>query len=292
MFKRVMVAVLGVPALVLILGFAPPAAAVALCMALTGVGARELMRAVTGKGGEKLARLTVLVAAVAPAVLYEEFGAGGGRGAGLGILSAIPRPAALEGLPLTATLALAFVLLVFLTAILDYPAQERVAFSDVTAAVFSGLAFPLLLSCLVLLRTGEGGRLLVFAPLGIAFGSDTLALFAGLFFGKHKLTPVSPKKTVEGVVGGLLGGVAGLALVQGAGLWLLNAPLFSWGQVVLLGLAGSAVGQIGDLSFSVIKREFGVKDYGTLLPGHGGVLDRFDSVTFVAPFVWLVLQTL
>lgn len=79
MFKRVMVAVLGVPALVLILGFAPPAAAVALCMALTGVGARELMRAVTGKGGEKLARLTVLVAAVAPAVLYEEFGAGGGR---------------------------------------------------------------------------------------------------------------------------------------------------------------------------------------------------------------------
>ncbi|WP_369283772.1 phosphatidate cytidylyltransferase [Oscillibacter sp. GMB15532] len=292
MFKRVMVAVLGIPALIFVLGFAPPAATVALSMALCGVGAWELARAVLKKGGEKLQRLTVLVAAVVPVVLYEEFGAGGDGKARLEILADIPRPAMLENLPLTPALALGFVLLVFLGAILDYTAEERITFSDVTAAIFSGLVFPLMLSCLLLLRLEEAGRLLVFVPLGISFGSDTFALFGGMLCGRHKLTPVSPKKTVEGAVGGLLGGVIGLALVNCAGLWLLDAAVLSWGQVLAVGLLGSAAGQIGDLSFSVIKREFGVKDYGKLLPGHGGVLDRFDSVTFVAPLVWLALGVL
>lgn len=292
MFKRMMVAVIGIPALILILGFAPPVATVLLCMALCGVGAWELMRAVAGKSGEKLLRLTVLAAAVMPVIIYEELGAGGAGQARLAVLANIPRPAVLENLPLTATLALAFVLLLFLSAILDYTTQDRIVFSDVTAALFSGLVFPLMLSCILLLRMKENGLLLVFVPLGVSFGSDTFALFAGLLFGKHKLTPVSPKKTVEGVVGGLIGGVIGLALVQGAGLWLLGLRILTWGQVILVGLAGSAVSQIGDLSFSVIKREFQVKDYGKILPGHGGVLDRFDSVTFVAPFIWLALSAL
>ena len=282
MFKRVMVSAIGVPALILILGVAPPGAAVVLTMALCGVGARELMSAAAGEGGEKLLRLTVLVAGVLPAIIYEE--AGGNR--------TQTRLAILSDLPLTATLVLAFVLLLFLSAILDYTDQHRIAFSDVTAAMFSGAVFPLMISCLLLLRLEENGQLLVFVPLGISFGSDTFALFAGLLCGKHKLTPVSPKKTVEGAVGGLLGGVIGLSLAQGIGLWLLGLPLMSWGQVVLVGLAGSVVSQIGDLSFSIIKREFGVKDYGKILPGHGGVLDRFDSVTFVAPFIWLVLSIL
>lgn len=283
MFKRVMVAVIGIPALILILGFAPPGAAVLLTMALCGVGAWELMHAVAGKGGDKLLRLTVLVAAVMPAIIYEEVGADKTQQTRLAVLS---------DLPLTATLVLAFVLLLFLSAILDYTEQNRIVFSDVTAALFSGAVFPLMLSCLLLLRLEEYGRLLVFVPLGVSFGSDTFALFAGLLCGKHKLTPVSPKKTVEGVVGGLIGGVLGLSLVKGLGLWLLGLPFLTWGQVVLVGLTGSVVSQIGDLSFSVIKREFGVKDYGKILPGHGGVLDRFDSVTFVAPFIWLILSIL
>jgi len=282
MFKRVMVAIIGIPALILILGFAPPGATVLLTMALCGVGARELMHAAAGEGGEKLLRITVLVAAVMPAVIYEE--ASGDR--------TQTRLAILSNLPLTATLVLAFVLLLFLSAILDYTDQHRITFSDVTAAMFSGAVFPLMLSCLLLLRLEDYGQLLVFVPLGISFGSDTFALFAGLLCGKHKLTPVSPKKTVEGAVGGLLGGVIGLSLVKGIGLWLLGLPFMTWGQVVLVGLAGSVVSQIGDLSFSLIKREFGVKDYGKILPGHGGVLDRFDSVTFVAPFIWLGLNIL
>ncbi|MEA5041607.1 MAG: phosphatidate cytidylyltransferase [Oscillibacter ruminantium] len=283
MFKRVMVAVVGIPALILILGFAPEMATMLLAMALCGVGAWELMRAVAGEGGEKLARLTVLVAAVFPAVMYEEL-----------VVDRTQRIylAVLADLPLTAALALALVLLVFLSAVLDYTDDKRITFSDVTAALFAGGIFPLMMSCLLLLRLEDYGQLLVFVPLGIAFGSDTFALFGGLLCGKHKLTPVSPKKTVEGAVGGLLGGVIGLALIKLVGLWLLGLSFLTWGQVILLGLAGSAVSQIGDLSFSVIKREFGVKDYGNLLPGHGGVLDRFDSVTFVAPFVWLALRIL
>lgn len=283
MFKRVMVAVIGIPALILILGSAPEMATMLLTMALCGVGAWELMRAVAGEGGEKLMRLTVLVAAVFPAVMYEEL-----------VVDRTQRTylVVLADLPLTAALALTLVLLVFLSAVLDYTDDKRITFSDVTAALFTGGVFPLMMSCLLLLRLEDYGQLLVFVPLGIAFGSDTFALFGGLFCGKHKLTPVSPKKTVEGAVGGLLGGVIGLALVKLVGLWLLGVPFLTWGQVILLGLSGSAVSQIGDLSFSVIKREFGVKDYGNILPGHGGVLDRFDSVTFVAPFVWLALRIL
>ena len=283
MFKRVMVAVVGIPALILILGFAPEMATMLLAMALCGVGAWELMRAVAGEGGGKLARLTVLVAAVFPAVMYEEL-----------VVDRTQRIylAVLADLPLTAALALALVLLVFLSAVLDYTDDKRITFSDVTAALFAGGIFPLMMSCLLLLRLENYGQLLVFVPLGIAFGSDTFALFGGLLCGKHKLTPVSPKKTVEGAVGGLLGGVIGLALIKLVGLWLLGLSFLTWGQVILLGLAGSAVSQIGELNFSVIKREFGVKDYGNLLPGHGGVLDRFDSVTFVAPFVWLALRIL
>src|SRR5699024_7822719 len=160
-----------------------------------------------------------------------------------------------------------------------------------TAAIFAGLVFPLMLSCLLRLRMVPYiGMLLVFFPLCISFVSDTFAFFAGLLFGKHKLTPVSPKKTVEGAVGGLIGGVIGMMIMPFVGGMVISDVFMSPAMAVAFGLLGSVVSQIGDLSFSVIKREFGVKDYGNLLPGHGGILDRFDSVTFVAPFVWLLLE--
>ena len=178
------------------------------------------------------------------------------------------------GLPI---LGLALVLGLFLHAILRYGKEGAVPFAHLTAGIFGGLVFPLMLSCL----------------LAISFGSDTFALFAGMACGKHKLAPhVSPKKTVEGGVGGLLGGVIGMILLHAIGTWALGESFLSWGQILALGLLGSVIDQIGDLSFSVIKREFGVKDYGKLLPGHGGVLDRFDSVTFVAPFAYLLAALL
>ena len=114
-----------------------------------------------------------------------------------------------------------------------------------------------------------------------------------MLLGKHKLAPrVSPKKTVEGDVGGVIGGVIGMVIMMFVGAWVLQDAFMRPQEVLIFGVVGSIISQIGDLSFSVIKREFGVKDYGNLLPGHGGILDRFDSVTFAAPAVWLVLRCL
>lgn len=167
--------------------------------------------------------------------------------------------------------------------------HDRVGASEVLCAFFGALILPQLLLSLTRIFQMENGALLVLMPLLAAWGSDTFALFAGMLFGKHKLAPViSPKKTVEGGIGGVFGGVACLLVFtllvnHFAGLSL------SYAAAGLLGAAGSVIGQVGDLSFSIIKRQTGIKDYGSIFPGHGGVLDRFDSVIFVAPVVEAVL---
>ncbi|WP_273381060.1 phosphatidate cytidylyltransferase [Symbiobacterium thermophilum] len=156
----------------------------------------------------------------------------------------------------------------------------------------AGVAYVGLLSYLVLLRRlggGSGWDLgLVWA--GMAFlctwAADTLAYFVGVTWGRHKLAPkISPQKSVEG----LLGGVAG-ALLAGL-LWGPAIPLARW-QGALLGVAIALVAAMGDLVESALKRTAGVKDAGRLLPGHGGVLDRFDSSLFVLPFVYYVATLL
>jgi phosphatidate cytidylyltransferase len=117
---------------------------------------------------------------------------------------------------------------------------------------------------------------------GIIMASDTLAFFAGLLFGRHHLAPaLSPSKTVEGAVGGLAGGVLGAFLVRGIGLPSLP-PL----HTLALGLLVALFGIVGDLDESLLKRWAGVKDSGTLFPGHGGMLDRLDSLLFGAPILY------
>ena len=294
MFKRVMVAVVGLPLLILILGWAPSWATMLLLAAMCAIGAWELMRAAAGERGKPLTPLTVIAAAAVPVCVYGEMSIENTE------LTALPV------LPFAALLGAGFNLAIFALAIHRYDEEQGIPFAAVTCAIFAGLAFPLMFSCLLRLRMMPAiGMLQVFLPLAISFGSDTFALFAGMLCGKHKLAPkVSPKKTVEGAIGGLLGGVIGMTVFKLVAdsmahtltvyppIEMAAGPQISWGAVFALGIIGSTISQIGDLSFSVIKREFGVKDYGNLLPGHGGILDRFDSVTFVAPFVWLALQLL
>jgi phosphatidate cytidylyltransferase len=144
----------------------------------------------------------------------------------------------------------------------------------------SGLLYvPLLLSVLPLLKVaGEAGWLTV--TLCMAFFSDTVAYLFGRAFGKHKLYPaVSPKKSWEGSFGGIVGSV--LATVGIGSFWLL--PGLDLVHAIGLGVVASVCGQTGDLVESMLKRTFGVKDSGTLLPGHGGFLDRIDALLFVAP---------
>lgn len=283
MFKRVMVSVVGIPFLLLVLIWAPDWASLILVAGMCAIGAWELMHAVAGEKGKRLVPLTIVAAALVPVCVYLE------KSIRNGDLKAMPE------VPYTAAVALVFVFLLFVYAILHYGKESAIPFADLTAGIFGGLVFPLMLSCLLRLRLWDGviGKAMVFLPLCISFGSDTFALFAGMLFGRHKLAPlVSPKKTMEGAIGGLVGGVFGMVMLNVIVSYVLRDPFMAPTHILLFGVVGSVIGQIGDLSFSVIKREFGVKDYGKLLPGHGGILDRFDSVTFVAPFVWLTLRIL
>ena len=132
---------------------------------------------------------------------------------------------------------------------------------------------------------GVYGMLWIFV---CAWLSDTGAYFAGTFFGKHKLIPrVSPKKTVEGAIGGIV------ACMLSCMLYLLISSRLggdmsgiTYPFAAVMGAIASAMSQFGDLAASAIKRDFNVKDYGNIFPGHGGFMDRFDSVMFIAPFVY------
>jgi phosphatidate cytidylyltransferase len=138
-------------------------------------------------------------------------------------------------------------------------------------------------SLLILMREHTNGDRLIWLVFIIAWCSDTFAYFAGRTLGKRKLCPeVSPKKTVEGSIGGVLGCVVGVVI------WgYVNQTIsFEWVQLIILAILGSIVSQIGDLSASLIKRHIGIKDYGKIMPGHGGILDRFDSILFVTPVVY------
>lgn len=134
----------------------------------------------------------------------------------------------------------------------------------------------------------EYGKLLVWYPIAAAWGTDTFAYFVGKAIGKHKFTEVSPKKSLEGCIGGLLGGV----LLTLGYTYVLNTNFdfnISYLYIVVVSMLLSIIGQIGDLAASTIKRYAGVKDFGRLIPGHGGMLDRLDSIIFVAPFAYFFL---
>ena len=132
-----------------------------------------------------------------------------------------------------------------------------------------------------------------------AWGGDTAAYFAGRAFGKHKLAPiVSPHKTVEGAIGGIFGRVlAGVVLTlvysflsASHNVITIQVQPRHYAILVVMGAIASVLGILGDLFASSVKRQVGIKDYGTIFPGHGGILDRFDSVMFIAPFVSIAVR--
>lgn len=131
---------------------------------------------------------------------------------------------------------------------------------------------------------------LFFILLGLfaAWLSDSFAYFSGRFFGKHKLCPkISPKKTVEGAIGGIVGAVvSNVVLFTVFDRCFFTVHTIGYGWVILVSLALAVIGICGDLTASVIKRNFGVKDFGNLFPGHGGVMDRFDSALFVLTMLY------
>ncbi|MER5358856.1 phosphatidate cytidylyltransferase [Streptomyces sp. NPDC002785] len=156
---------------------------------------------------------------------------------------------------------------------------------DVTAGVFAAFYVPFLATFVAMLLTADDGPQRVLTFLLLTVVSDTGAYAVGWRFGKHKLAPrISPGKTREG----LFGAVA-FAMVSGALCMQFLIDGGSWWQGLLLGLAVAVSATLGDLGESMIKRDLGIKDMGTLLPGHGGIMDRLDSLLPTAPVVWLLL---
>ena len=168
----------------------------------------------------------------------------------------------------------------------------EVKFAHIGAALFGMFAIPYAFGAFLRIEAMTDARAWLLLPFLFSFASDTGGYFAGRAFGKHKLAPkVSPKKTVEGSVGGIVGNIiGGVIFVLVMDKWFGGG--IGIGAMVILAVLCSAVAQIGDLSFSLIKREFGIKDYGKLFLEHGGVLDRFDSVLFVAPVLSILLSFL
>ncbi|MBC2906314.1 phosphatidate cytidylyltransferase [Streptomyces cupreus] len=156
---------------------------------------------------------------------------------------------------------------------------------DVTAGVFAAFYVPFLATFVAMMLTADDGPARVLTFLLLTVVSDTGAYAIGWRFGKHKLAPrISPGKTREG----LLGAVS-FAMVAGALCMQFLIDDGAWWQGLLLGLAVAASATLGDLGESMIKRDLGIKDMGTLLPGHGGIMDRLDSLLPTAPVVWLLL---
>lgn len=182
---------------------------------------------------------------------------------------------------LTISLTVVAILFVYVFTFPKYHANQ------IMAAVFSFVYAPIMLAYLYLTRNLERGIYIVWLIFISSWICDTCAYAVGMLFGKHKLAPVlSPKKSIEGAVGG----VAGAAL--SGFLYALALKNTGASQSDLLWVfpvicaVGAVISQVGDLAASAIKRNFGIKDYGKLIPGHGGIMDRFDSVIFTAPMIY------
>ena len=181
-----------------------------------------------------------------------------------------------------------FILCMF-TYVFSYP---KLSSGDIFGAVCGFIYVPVMISYIFLTREiNENGLFLVWLIFLSSWGSDTCAYCVGVLFGKHKLTPkLSPKKSVEGFVGGIAGAMILTYIIYGillrAKLSLEIPALIS--VVVAVGV-GACISVVGDLAASAIKRERNIKDYGKLIPGHGGIMDRFDSVIFTAPVVYFTL---
>ena len=186
-------------------------------------------------------------------------------------------------------LLMVFFMVMFAEMMMDH---IKVRFETVSMCFTAGVMIPYFLTALIRILTMNIGRYVILIPFIVAFMNDAGAYFAGVRFGKHELAPVvSPNKTIEGVFGGLAGAMIGMLLYA----LILDFPLkfqVNYLIALLYGLLGSAVGTFGDLCFSIVKRQTGIKDYGNLIPGHGGVLDRFDSLSMVAPLMEALLLLL
>ena len=269
MVTRILVAVVLAPLFFVVLFFLEPVYLAVLMAAICAMASFELLRATGVAHHNGMYVFTALSAAAIPLGYWSGWGS-----------------------VVVQVSALALVAALFFISIRLYDHERAVPFGDIMVCLFGGLLIPMFLSALVQLKGMGHGRYLVLLPVICAFLTDAGAYFAGVFLGKHRgITRVSPNKSLEGYVGGILSGAV-FMLLYGLILMQFTSLQVSLPILALYGLLGSAITELGDLSFSLIKRQYGIKDYGNLLPGHGGMLDRFDSMIFAAPMLLLLVEFL
>ena len=179
----------------------------------------------------------------------------------------------------------ACLILILAVYVFTWPAYNS---EKVMAAMFGLVYAALSLSFIYRIRMMENGQFNVWLVFACSWGSDTFAYCAGMLLGRHKMAPkLSPKKSVEGAVGGVIGAAVLGMVLSFVTYKMTAAPLRLW-EYALICAVGALVSMVGDLAASAIKRDHDIKDYGKLIPGHGGILDRFDSVIFTAPAIWLL----
>ncbi len=181
-----------------------------------------------------------------------------------------------------------YLLLMFFIMILD---SQRLSYADISFASLGTIIVTCGLSTILILPHSYASYFTFFFifTIGIPWFSDSGAYFSGVFLGRHKLCPkISPNKTVEGFIGGILAGTISSLIIAFVFSLIFTELRFNYLLVILVGLIISIVSVLGDLSFSLVKRSCNIKDYGSIFPGHGGFLDRFDSVIFSAPMVYFI----
>ena len=194
-----------------------------------------------------------------------------------------------ESLNMVVTLSVPTILLILFAQVIA--TDMKTTFKDI-AYTFLGIFYVVFFMMFVAFIDGmQNGKILIWYAIIAAWGTDIFAYFIGKHFGKHKFSKVSPKKSIEGCIAGTVGAILLMLLYTYVAntFWGMS---YSYGFIAMIGLILSLIGQIGDFAASSIKRYVDIKDYSNLIPGHGGMLDRIDSLIFLAPFAYALFTLL
>lgn len=263
--QRVLTAAVGLPLIILLL-LSPTPVVIVTVMAASIIGLHEYYHAVGLNAHKSVCAMGYLAALVIPIGAYFTPGT---------------------------SLALVYIYLVAVF-VMMLISHRKLTLNHLALLVMGLLYIPYFLSHIIYIRNMELGNFYIWLVFLGAFMTDSCAFFVGKGIGGKKLCPgISPKKTVAGAIGGLIGcGLSFLLfglIVNGFFGWALGDRRLSLGLLFILGMITAVVSEIGDLVASIIKRQYAIKDFGNLLPGHGGILDRCDSIILVAPAIFLFL---
>ena len=261
---RVITALLFLPVFYLVAWKLPPAYFTTLVIAAAAVGQYEFYRMARARGFHPNAALGTVLGALVIIGFYQQ---GATQGPVMGLL-------------------LSAVVILILIARLFSPRPVEGAIEDIASTLLGIFYVALLFAFQVGIRTGQDGKQWLVFLYFVIWASDIGAYAIGIPFGKHRLyEKVSPKKSIEGLIGALAASIGMAALCR---MWFM--PPVGTGEAIVLGFALAVAGTIGDLAESLLKRAAGVKDSGGIIPGHGGILDRMDSMLFAAPVLYFYLS--